>query len=283
LQNEWKQTGFVPKEEGDAIWKEFRSSCNNFFNAKRTHFESIRKVQDANRDYKTNLVLRAQALKDNSDWKKTTDELINLQKDWKSIGPCHQKDENRLWNQFREACDAFFNNKKLAFADEDSKQNENLIKKEALIAEVLNLELSGNKVEDLKKLNLLSDHWRNIEHVPFKEKDRINKSYSDAMQNKYQSMKLEEKEKDSLLFKNKLESMKGSQFGQKLIDKEKEFIVNTISKLNAEIIQYENNIGFFAKSKGADKLREDVDRKIDSAREKINTLKDKLKLLKQQG
>jgi Domain of Unknown Function (DUF349) len=281
LQNEWKLTGFVPKEEGDAIWKEFRSVCNTFFDSKRMHFEEIRKVHDANRDMKTNLVSKAQNLKDSVDWKKSTDELINIQKDWKAVGACHQKDENKLWNQFRESCDHFFNNKKLAFASEDAKQIENLSKKEALIIEVANYELTGNKEDDLKRLNELSDLWRSIEHVPFKEKDRVNKSYSEAMQGKYETMKLESKEKDNLLFKNKLESMKGNQFGQKLIDKEKEFILNAISKLNAEIIQYENNIGFFAKSKGADKLREDVNRKIDSAKEKIASLKDKLKLLRQ--
>ena len=281
LQNEWKQTGFVPKEEGDAIWKEFRNLCNHFFNSKRNYFEDIRKVQDANRDLKLQLVTKALALKESIDWKKTTDELIALQKEWKNVGACFQKDENKLWNQFRDSCDHFFNCKKLSFASEDLKQQENLVKKEALIAEINSLELSENKEEDLIKLNSFAEKWRAIEHVPFAEKDRINKCYAEAMQSKYQNLKLEEKEKENLIFKSKLESMKGSQFGQKLIDKEKEFIQNAISKLNAEIIQYENNIGFFAKSKGADKLREDVDRKIESTKEKILTLKDKLKLLRQ--
>ena len=281
LQNEWKQTGFVPKEEGDAIWKEFRNLCNHFFNSKRNYFEDIRKVQDANRDLKLQLVTKALALKESIDWKKTTDELIALQKEWKNVGACFQKDENKLWNQFRDSCDHFFNCKKLSFASEDLKQQENLVKKEALIVEINSLELSENKEEDLIKLNSFAEKWRAIEHVPFAEKDRINKCYAEAMQSKYQNLKLEEKEKENLIFKSKLESMKGSQFGQKLIDKEKEFIQNAISKLNAEIIQYENNIGFFAKSKGADKLREDVDRKIESTKEKILTLKDKLKLLRQ--
>jgi len=280
LQKQWKMIGFVPKEDASEIWKEFRTVCDSFFDQKRKHYEELHAEQDANRDRKLKLVEEAEALKDSEDWKETASRLAKLQKDWKKIGAAHQRDENKLWRRFREACDHFFQAKKGQRSEEIEEQKENQVLKEKLIQELLAFEPGEDRKVNLDALKSFSDRWRKIGHVPFKTKDAINKSYRDALDKKYAALKIDPKQKEQIRFEQKLADIKEGAQSDRAVRKEQDAIRGKISKLKSEITQLENNMGFFASSSGAEKLKQEVEKKIDKAKEEVETLKNRLKLIR---
>jgi len=280
LQKQWKMIGYVPKEEASEIWNEFRTVCDSFFDQKRKHYEELHAEQDENRDNKLKLVEEAEALKDSDDWKETASKLTKLQKDWKTIGPAHQRDENRLWRRFREACDHFFQAKKGQRSEEIEEQKQNQVEKEKLINELKAFEPGDDRKVNLDALKAFSDKWRKIGHVPFKAKDAINKAYRDELDKKYAALKIDQKQKEQIRFEQKLEDIReGAQSGR-AVKKEQDAIRGKISKLKAEITQLENNMGFFASSSGAEKLKQDVEKKVNKAKEEIEVLKERLKMIR---
>jgi len=279
IQKQWKMIGFVPKEEAGPLWKEFRSTCDKFFDKKRAYFDDLHKEQDANRDAKAKLVAQAEELKDNTDWKETSSVLINLQKKWKEIGPAHQKDENKLWRKFRAACDHFFQARKGQKQEETEEFKKNLEKKETLLKELENFEPTEDRAKNVETLKEFGAKWREIGHVPFKQKDKINKKYSNLMDSKFSALKIDKSEKEQIRFEQKLENLKSSD-DDHMLRREQDHIRNKISSLKSEINQFENNMGFFADSKGAEKLKKDVEKKVELAQREIDTLKDRLTLLR---
>ena len=279
LQRQWEKTGYVPREEGEALWQEFRAQCDLFFDNKREHYDHLRNEQEANKSRKTKLVEKAESLQDSDDWKKTTQVLIGLQKEWKTIGPAHQRDENKLWRRFREACDHFFKAKKNHFSKQLEEEKQNLGKKEKLIEEIEASELSGNKIEDLEMLKNFSEQWRTIGFVPFAQKDRVNKAYDKAMAKMYDGLKIDRQEKQRIQFQEKLEQLKQADKPDRILDKERLALRSKINKLQAEIIQYENNMGFFANSKGAEKLIQEVEKKIQKSKNQIDELENQILML----
>jgi hypothetical protein len=279
IQEKWKTIGFATRERNEAIWKEFRQACDQFFSGKRDYFKSIRKEQDENAKQKSALIEKAEALKNSTDWKNTTQALIDLQKAWKKIGAAQQRDEQKLWKSFRAACDHFFESKKKFFGSKDDREKENLTAKEALIAEIEAFELSGDKINDLESLKAFSNRFNEIDHVPFKEKDRVYKAYTAALDKHYQAMKMGKQERDKMEFKSRIENLKSGDNDRQL-DREERFLRDKMGKLNAEVIQLENNLGFFASSKGADVLKKEVEKKIQQAKDEIQGIEQKLRLLK---
>ncbi len=280
IQKEWKMIGLVPKEEASAIWKEFRETCDRFFENKRAHYEEVHKIQDANKEAKQLLVDKAESVKDSEDWNATANILVGLQKEWKKIGPAHQRDENKLWRKFRGACDHFFQARKSHQQSESASEVENLELKKNLIQELESFTPGDDRKSNLDTLKDFSEKWRNIGHVPFKDKDAINKAYKKALDDKYSALKIDKKQKDQIRFEQKLEDIKGSDRSDMLIRKEHDYLRNQISKLEAEIIQLETNMGFFASSAGADKFKEEIERKIEKARAEISELRDKMSVLR---
>ncbi len=280
IQKEWKMVGFVPKENASKLWKEFRTTCDHFFEKKRQHYAEVHDIQNANKLAKIALVEKAEALKENADWNETSDVFIKLQKEWKQIGPAHQRDENKLWRKFREACDQFFQAKKGHKQEETGKQSENLAQKKTLLEELAAYTPTSDKKESLNALKVFGDKWRDIGHVPFKDKDALSKQYKEAMDDKYGVLKIDKKQKEQIRFEQKVEDFKGTDKSDFLIRKEHDHIRNVISKLNAEVIQLGNNMGFFANSAGADKFKADIERKIDKAKEEISVLQDRLSVLR---
>ena len=276
LQKQWKMIGFVPKEEAASIWNEFRTVCDSFFDKKRAHYEQLHSSQDTNRDKKLKLVEEAESLKESDEWNETAAKLTKLQREWKNIGPAHQRDENKLWRRFREACDHFFQAKKGQREVEIGDQIKNQEAKEKLLEEIKAYEVSEDRAASLEKLKEFSDKWRSIGHVPFKVKDAINKAYRNELDKKYSALKIDKKQKDQIRFEQRLADLKEGAQGDRALRKEQDSIRAKISKLNSEITQFENNMGFFASSSGADKLKQDIEKKISAAREEINSLKDRL-------
>jgi len=279
IQNEWKMIGYVPKDKV-GIWKEFRKTSDQFFENKHAYYKEIREEQDANRDQKLRLLERAQELKSSSDWHGASAELINLQKEWKKIGPAHQRDENKMWRKFREYCDHFFQRRKAHKSEESSEFEKNLKAKNELLEELQAFEPTPDRNKNIETLKEFSERWRAIGHVPYKLKDKVNKDYKRILDEKYGLLKIDRKEKEKIRFEQKLEGLKDNDNNDFLIRKEQDNIRNKISKLNMEAIQLENNIGFFANSKGAEKLKQEVEHKIDKVKDEIDVLKERLSMLR---
>jgi hypothetical protein len=280
LQQRWKMIGFVPKEKAGPIWKEFRKTCDAFFEKKRQHFAEIHAVHEANRIAKEQLVTQAEHLKDSQEWNESSNALIKLQNDWKKIGPAHQRDDNALWRRFRAACDHFFTSRNAQKSGEVAEQSENLVKKKALIEKIEAHQPGTDSSTNIEQLKAFGEEWRAIGHVPFKEKDAINKLYKKVMDHQFDSLKIERKERQKMQFEEKVENLKEARGGDRLLQKEEDFIRNKINKIKAEINQYENNMGFFANSKSAEKLKEEVIKKIDKAKSEVDELQEQLQLLR---
>ncbi|NEN25021.1 DUF349 domain-containing protein [Cryomorpha ignava] len=279
IQKEWKMIGYVPKDK-TSIWKEFRKTSDQFFENKRAYYKEIRDEQDANKKRKMQLLSRAEELKDSEDWSEASSELIKLQKDWKEIGPAHQRDENKMWRKFREYCDHFFQKRKAHKSEESSEFEENHKAKNALLEELAAFEPGADRNKNIDTLKEFSEKWRGIGHVPYKAKDKVNKEYKRILDEKYGLLKIDRKEKEKIRFEQKLEDIKDNDKNDYLIRKEQDNIRNKISKLNTEAIQLENNIGFFANSKGAEKLKHEVELKIDKVKDEIDILKERLSMLR---
>ena len=279
IQENWKKAGYTSKDESEKIWNEFRAECDVFFERKSEFYTERNTVFDANRDKKQVLVDKAQKLKDSTSWKDTSNALKRLQSDWKKIGSAGQRNENRLWKDFRSACDHFFNAKNSHFEAQDKLNEGNLAEKLTLISEIEVFKPIGTPKEIVAQLKEFSAKFNEIGNVPFKKKDDVYKGYKAALDKHYDAIKMDQKEKESLLFEAKIETLKQSADSEKALYLEKDKIRKQITTLNSEINQYENNLGFFSNSKGAEDLIADVNKKIAVNKAKIDALKAKLKMV----
>src|SRR5690554_3055055 len=280
IQKEWKMIGYVPKDK-TGVWKEYRKASDSFFDKKRALYKDVRDQQNANKEQKMELLRQAEELKDNEDWNTTSAALIRLQKEWKTIGPAHQRDENRMWRKFRQACDHFFQKRKSHRSEEAVEFENNLKAKRELIGEMEKFKPFADRNANIEALKEFAERWRNIGHVAFKLKDKVNKDYKKILDEEYGLLKIDRKEKEKIRFEQKLEDIKETDNNDYLIRKEQDNIRAKISKLNNEAIQLENNIGFFANSKGAEKLKAEVERKIEKVKNEIEELKERLTMLRE--
>lgn len=279
LQEEWKTIGFGPKKENEEVWKVFRGLCDQFFAQKSEFFKDVHQEFDAIAAKKEALIKKVDELKDNTDWKNTANKIINIQKDWKKLGSAGQKNENRLWKQFRAACDHFFDAKNAHFAAKDQEFIDNLDKKKALIKEIEAFKLPTDKQKAIEALQHYAEQFAEIGFVPRDEKDAVFSAYKKAIDKHYAALKLEGEEKAQVMFEARLNTLRGSANSKELLQKEKQAIRNEIDQVKQQIIQFENNLGFFANSKGANALKDQVEESIKKEQEKIELLKAKLKMI----
>ncbi len=279
LQKEWKSIGFGPKKENDAVWKTFRTICDQFFNEKSDYFKDVHEEFDEVAAKKEALIKKVDALKDNTDWKDTTHKIIGIQKDWKKLGSAGQKNENRLWKKFRAACDHFFDAKKAHFAAKDEEFVKNIEQKQALIKEIEGFKLPKDKEKAIESLKSFAEQFSAIGFVPSKQKDEVFQAYKKAIDTHYDALNLKGEEKAAVLFEARINTIKGSGNSEYLFDKEKQAIRAEIDQVKQQIIQFENNLGFFANSKGANALKDQVEANIAEEKEKIELLKAKLKMI----
>ena len=279
IQESWKAIGFGPRKDNEDIWKEFRATCDGFFTAKKTFFDQIRSQFDGLATKKQELIDKVKSLNASTDWKSTTELILKIQKQWKEIGNAGQRNEQKLWKEFRAACDAFFSAKQQHFAKQDEELTGNLEAKLAIIERLKSTQMPEDKKAALTLLKEFSTEFAAIGFVPMKQKDTVYNAYRDALNAHYQQLKLEGAEQESVLFQARLDTLKASPNADKILAKERADLFDKMHKLKADILQYENNLGFFAKSKGADALRKEVDVKINSAKQKIEEIKLKIKQL----
>lgn len=279
LQQIWKTIGFAPKKDNNLVYERFRKACDGFFNSKREFFKSYKDEQQNNLQLKTELCIQAEAMKESNDWKKTTDEYIRIQKKWKEIGPVPRKQSDIVWKRFREACDYFFNRKKDFFSHIDEEQDKNLEAKEALIAELTAFEIKEDNEKNFEILQDFQRRWSDIGFVPLKEKERINQEFRNLINQKFDHLNLDEVNKNLQKFRNKLENWKAEdQFAEK-IGQERNRIMLKLKQLENDLVVWENNIGFFAKSKNSDALVRDFQHKIDNGKRNMELLNKKLDLI----
>jgi hypothetical protein len=275
----WKTIGFAPKKDNNKIYERFRSACDKFFEMKREYFKDYKSEQQNNMQLKTELCLQAEALKSNTDWKKTTDEFIKIQKRWKEIGPVPRKQSDIIWKRFRAACDEFFENKAKHFNNIDGEQDSNLKLKEQIIEELKNFSPNESADDTFRLLQEYQKKWSEIGHVPFKEKDRVNHEFRGLVNKLFDNLNLDEFHKNVQKFDSKLGNLKGTDHFNEKVSQERNKILNKLKQLETDITLWENNIGFFAKSKNSDALIKDFNNKIENGKRNIKLLHKKLDMI----
>ena len=278
LQNVWKTIGFAPKKDNNKIYQRFRSACDVFFKRKREFYSQYKQEQHDNLQLKTDLCVQAEALSESTEWKKTTDELINIQKRWKEIGPVPRKHSDQIWKRFRAACDTFFNRKAKHFSKVDDSFMENLKKKRDLIERINSFKPSNKVEENFEALKEFQREWSEIGFVPIKNKDEINHAYRDAINKRFDELKVDDSRKNILRFQTKVENLAANQKTNKLRN-ERDKLISKLKQLENDIILWENNIGFFAKSKNADAMIREVRGRIDRAKEEMVTIEEKIRVI----
>lgn len=281
LQAEWKTIGFGPKQENEVVWQEFREICNAFFDAKKSFYAERDGQFDAIKKQKEALIQKAYELKETTDWKTGTQQILDLQKKWKTIGSAGPKFENSLWKKFREPIDFFFAAKDNFFAEKDNESATNLAQKKEIIAALKSYELDKDPRAAIEELRNFSKSFADIGNVPFKEKDAIYKEYKEALDRKYNAIELDKGEKEKMLFQAKLDTLLGNSNRDKLLDQERNDLRNKIEGLKKEILQYENNLSFFANADESNPLFKNVMNNIEKAKSEIEAHKLRLKLIRE--
>lgn len=278
LQTKWKSIGFAARKDNQKIYDRFRAACDKFYNAKRVFYTEFKNVMQENLKKKEELCIQAEQIKDTDDWKKGTDQLINLQNLWKTIGPVARKQSDAVWKRFRAACDEFFDRKAKHFGAEGEKFEENLAAKKAVIEEIKNYTSNGPESDKEALENFLSK-WNSIGFVPFKEKDSLQKEFDSALNVHFSAIRDLDSEKKMGRIRRLISEAKNPGKSDRGIRTEREKLLNKFRKLETDIATLENNMGFFAKSKNADKLIEDIKAKIASGKEELKALEQKIKMI----
>jgi hypothetical protein len=279
FQEQWKNIGFGPRKENEEIWTAFRALCDRFFETKNAFYRERNKKYDEIVAQKRALISKVNELKDSTDWKNTTNKIIGIQNEWKNLGHAGPRYEQKLWKEFRAACDGFFNRKEAYFAEMDSAYTENLELKKALIAEIENYQVKENKQETLSDLRTFSARFNEIGNVPFKEKDAVYKAFKKAMDKHYQTLDLKGSEKEKIMYLAKIQTIASSPNAAKLYKDERRKLLTQIQKAEQDIRQYENNLGFFTKTPKNNPLIKTVEKKLEAARKIIEDCEYKLKLI----
>ena len=278
----WKTIGPAPRADNDAIWDKFKTSLDAFFEGKKDFFQKIKDEQLNNYNLKLDLCTQAEAIKTSTDWRNTTNDLIKFQKEWKEIGPVPKKHSDRIWKRFRAACDEFFEAKANYFSNIKQHESDNLAKKEELINQVETFEFAGNKNKDLEVLKNFQREWTDIGHVPFKEKDRLQTAFRNAINKQMEKLKISKFEMQKIDFKQRFEKIHDKPNANRIINNERTFLLNKRKALEDEVNLWENNMGFLAESKNASLLKIEFEKKIEKQKVEIELINDKIRFLERE-
>ncbi len=281
LQKMWRTIGFAPKKQNNKVYQRFREACDTFFEKKRTFYADNKETQLNNLQLKTELCIQAESFQESTDWKSTSDALIKLQKEWKEIGPVPRKQSEKTWKRFRKACDQFFNRKADYFASLDTSYEDNLKAKIAIIEELEKFESGTDVQAAFEKLKELQRKWTEIGFVPFNKKEEITNSYRNAINKEFDKLKIADEDKSILKYRTKLDNLKANPKASRKVRNERDKFFTKIKQMESDIVLWENNIGFFAKSTNADTMIREVQEKIDSAKKMIKTLEEKVRMIDQ--
>ena len=280
IQAKWKAIGFASKKDNLKVYERFRSACDNFFEAKKAYYGQLKDQMQENLKLKIDLCEKAEAVQHSEEWKKTTDYLIDLQKQWKEIGPVSRKRTDQVWKRFRAACDTFFNNKEKHLGKQESQYETNRQLKLALIEEIKAFELSDNKGENFEALKAFQGRWNEIGFVPFKEKNKLQDAFKRVIDAKFDEVRAQND--DYRPRYGKYSSDANLSKAERGLRSERDRLVQKYVKKEQDIATWENNMGFFSKTKNAETYLAKMRKEIEVAREELAQLEEKIKAIDSQ-
>ncbi|MGZ8542805.1 MAG: DUF349 domain-containing protein [Kaistella sp.] len=279
LQTEWKGVGRANAKDNDKVWAEFREVCDDFFAKKKVFFNTVHEKMSVIKSQKQELIAKANALKESTDWQKTGLSLIKLQDAWKKV-PHAGGDETKLFNQFRAACNHFFDAKKAHFGAIDEGFENNLVAKEELLKKITDYQLSDDSSANHVALKQFSADWNAAGMVPMKDKKRINDAFYNRLDELYDKMNVSSADKFKMQFTTKLERLSNGENPETALRKEADYFKKQMDEINGRIKTYDNNLGFFKSStKGVNPFMKEIEDKINGEKQKIAELNEKRKMV----
>ena len=277
LQEQWRGIGFAPKAMNVKIFERFRAACDSFFGKKAEFFRSLKDSYKENADKKRALIEKAKALQDSTEWKSTSDKLINLQKEWKTIGMVPKKLGDQLWDEFLGACNKFFEARNAAGAGTRNEERDNLEKKRDVISRLkAAAEEAGENLQE--RVQKLVEEYQQIGHVPFKEKDKLYEEYHAVLDKLYKDLNITVAKRRLSKFKDNLKQV--AERGGDALDNERARLMRQYEQLKSEVQTYENNLGFLnASSKKGNSLIDEMNRKVQKLRDEVQLVRDKIKAI----
>ena len=281
IQNEWKTIGFAPQKMNVKIFERFRAACDDFFGRKAEYFKALKVTFSENIEKKKALVEKAQALADSTDWKATSNKLIALQKEWKTVGMVPKKLGDQLWQEFLGACNKFFEARNAAGAGQRNEEHANLEKKKGIIEQLK--ALAENAAEATKeKVQALTEEYNNVGHVPYKEKDKLYEAYHEVLDRIYKELNISTKRRRLNDFKANIKNV--AKRGEEALDNERGRLARRFEQLKQEIQTYENNLGFLnASSKKGNSLIDEMNRKVQHLRDDLELVRQKIKAIDEEN
>lgn len=280
IQSQWRQIGYVPRKWNTKIYKRYRAACDFFFRSKNEFYKSLRNEMEENLRKKTALCERAEALKDSQDWKKTTQEMIEIQKEWKSIGIVPHKYVDTIWKRFITACDYFFEQKKIHTSSQYEEESRNLEAKKKIVAQINQLDPALDAEEAVETLRGLMDEWYAIGHVPYKLKDRVYREFYDATEAQFDRLHIDKAERKLESFKTNIADMSRAGNAKSQLLHEREKLMRQYDRMKNELQTYENNIGFLSiSSKKGNHLVDDMNQKVERIKSELQLIVKKIDAL----
>ena len=277
LQEKWKTIGFAPKKHNVKIFERFRAACDAYFNKKSEFYKSLKEGMEKNLELKKALCEKAEAVKDSTDWKETTEQLIALQKEWKKVGSVARKHSDSIWKRFITACDYFFEQKNKNVVSQKSVEQQNLAAKKEIIEKIKALDENLPHNEAVATLKEYMAAWNQIGFVPFKDKDKVYKAYHEAVDQQFDRLKVDMNERKMQSFRNNVNSLAEGSDNKGRLYSERERLMRTYERMKNELQTYENNIGFLSvSSKGGGGLVKEMERKIEKLKEEMKLIIQKI-------
>ena len=277
IQSEWKTIGFAPQKMNVKIFERFRAACDSFFTNKATYFKTLKETFKENAEKKRALIEKARALQDSTEWRSTSDKLIALQKEWKTIGMVPKKLGDQLWEEFLGICNKFFEARNAAGAGQRSDEHQNLSKKREIIEKLKAVaEETGEGLQE--KVQALVEEYQAVGHVPFKEKDKVYEEYHAVLDKLYSELNISVAKRRLNKFKDNLKQV--AERGESALDNERARLMRQYEQLKSEVQTYENNLGFLnASSKKGNSLIDEMNRKVQRLKDDMNLVREKIKAI----
>ena len=280
LQEKWKTIGFAPKKVNNELFDRFRKGCNRFFDAKSEYFKSVKDEMNTNLDRKKALCEKAEALKDSTDWKKASESLVELQKEWKTIGAVSKKHSDIIWKRFIAACDFFFEQKNKHFSANKESEQANLAQKKELITKLEAIDETTEGGEAVKLVRSLMDEFNALGHVPFKEKDKIYTAFHEIVDKQFARLNIQESKSRIQSFKSSISNIAEKENSQSQLYRERDRMVRTYETMKQELKTYENNIGFFtSSSKSGGGMLKEMNKKIQKLKDDMEVIAQKVAII----
>ena len=275
LQAEWKTIGFAPQKMNVKIFERFRAACDQFFQKKTQYFKEMKERFNDNAVKKQALVDEAKALMDSTDWKKTSDRMMQLQKEWKQIGMVPKKMGDQLWQEFLGACNHFFEARNAANAGTRNEEKENLQKKRDIVAELEKLaEEAGDGLQ--QKMKELIDKFNEVGHVPFREKDKVYDEYHAALDKVHKVLNANSQRRRMDSFKQNIKA--AAKRGEQAVESERTRLQRRLEQMKQDLKTYENNLGFLSiSSKKGNSLVDEMNRRVEKLKADIELVKSQIK------